>query len=140
MLIAKPVVPITLNKDRNISWKGAKAKRLKSSKSITPNSESIVIYVGNDIYGVKWRNWKMMTKEVGSAFGEPAIEYPVPLFFDLHINPREEHPLDPRWWKTGWVRWPAGQVLVDHMASLKKEPPIRPGTPDPYVPPKRQGF
>ena len=26
------------------------------------------------------------------------------------------------------------QVLLGHMASLKKEPPIPPGTPDPYVP------
>ncbi|MFQ5962598.1 MAG: arylsulfatase, partial [Candidatus Methylomirabilales bacterium] len=88
------------------------------------NRESIVVYVGNDIFGVKWRNWKMMTKEVGSAFGEPTKEFPVPLFFDLHTDPREEHPLDPRWWQTGWVRWPAGQVLLEHVASLRKEPPI----------------
>jgi len=26
------------------------------------------------------------------------------------------------------------QVLLDYMVSLKKEPPIRPGTQDPYVP------
>jgi hypothetical protein len=26
------------------------------------------------------------------------------------------------------------QILLDHMASLKKEPPIPPGTPDPYDP------
>jgi hypothetical protein len=25
---------------------------------------------------------------------------------------------------------------VDHAVALKKEPPIRPGTPDPYTPPK----
>ena len=33
-----------------------------------------------------------------------------------------------------WIRFPAGKVLTDHLVSLKKEPPIRPGTPDPYVP------
>ena len=33
-----------------------------------------------------------------------------------------------------WVRFPASKVLVNHAASFKKEPPIRPGTPDPYVP------
>jgi arylsulfatase len=98
------------------------------------NRESFVVYVGNDIFGVKWRNWKMMTRELRQAFGEPTKEYPVPLFFDLYTDPREEHPLDPRWWKTGWVRWPAGQVLVDHAVTLAKEPPIQPGTPDPYVP------
>jgi hypothetical protein len=31
--------------------------------------ESIVVYVGSDIYGVKWRNWKMMLKEVKQGLG-----------------------------------------------------------------------
>jgi arylsulfatase len=105
-----------------------------SGKQEKSSRESFVVYVGNDIFGVKWRNWKLMTRELRQAFGEPIKEYPVPLIFDLHTDPREEHPLDPRWWKTGWVRWPAGQVLVDHVVSLKTEPPIRPGTPDPYEP------
>src|SRR5210317_656760 len=26
--------------------------------------ESVVIYMGNDIYGIKWRNWKLLTKEL----------------------------------------------------------------------------
>ena len=98
------------------------------------NRESVVVYVGSDIFGVKWRNWKMMSKEIESAWGKPTKEYGVPLLFDLHTDPKEEHPLDPRWIETTWIRWPAGQVLVDHVESFKKEPPIRPGTPDPYVP------
>ena len=28
------------------------------------NRESMVIYVGEEVYGVKWRNWKMMTKVI----------------------------------------------------------------------------
>lgn len=99
--------------------------------------ESLVIYMGNDIYGIKWRNWKMMTKEVESGYAVPIKEYQgAPLFFDLQTDPKEEHPLDPRWIENSWLRWPAGQVLVDHIVSLKKEPPIRPGTPDPYNPKK----
>jgi hypothetical protein len=35
-----------------------------------------------------------------------------------------------------WVRWPAGQVLTKHLASLKQEPPVPPGAPDPYKPRK----
>jgi arylsulfatase len=94
--------------------------------------ESIVVYVGSDIYGVKWRNWKMMFKEVDRGLGV-LEEKTGPHFFDLYTDPKEEHPMD-RWEENAWVRWPAGQVLMDHAASLKKEPPIRPGTPDPYVP------
>jgi arylsulfatase len=28
------------------------------------NRDAFVVYVGNDLFGVKWRNWKMMFKEV----------------------------------------------------------------------------
>ncbi|MEZ5401703.1 MAG: arylsulfatase [Bryobacteraceae bacterium] len=92
--------------------------------------ESVVIYLGSEICGVKWRNWKMITREVDRGFGEPLKQYTFPLWYDLHTDPKEENPLDPRWIENMWVRWPAGQVLVDHRASLKKEPPIPPGTPD----------
>jgi arylsulfatase len=98
------------------------------------NRESLVIYLGDEIYGVKWRNWKMMTKEVPSAWGQQVKTYSIPVLFDLHTDPKEEYPVDPRWIENGWVRWPAGQVLVDHALSLQGEPPIRPGTPDPYEP------
>jgi arylsulfatase len=68
------------------------------------------------------------------GFGEPVKAFSYPLYFDLLTDPKEENPLDPRWVENGWVRWPAGQVLTEHQASLKREPPIRPGTPDPYSP------
>jgi arylsulfatase A-like enzyme len=94
------------------------------------NRESLVIYLANEICGVKWRNWKMITRQVDRGFGEPVKQYSFPLWYDLHTDPKEENPLDPRFVENLWVRWPAGQVLVDHQATLKKEPPIRPGTPD----------
>jgi arylsulfatase len=105
-------------------------------KKAASNRESVVIYVGSEIYGVKWRNWKMMTRQVDRGFGEPVKTLSYPVWFDLLTDPKEENPLDPRWVENGWVRWPAGQALTDHQASLKREPPIRPGTPDPYVPPR----
>jgi arylsulfatase len=100
------------------------------------NREAVVIYVGNDIYGVKWRNWKMVPKEIDSGFGEPLKIYPTPAFYNLHLDPREEHPvlLAP---ENLWVRYPASQVLADHAESLTREVPIKPGTPDPYRPPGR---
>ena len=76
----------------------------------------------------------MMSKEIDKAFADPTRTYGVPLIYDLHTDPKEEYPLNSRWYHNGWIRWPAGEFLVKHMVSLKKEPPIRPGTPDPYVP------
>ncbi len=96
--------------------------------------EGFVVYVGNDIYGVKWRNWKVMSKEVGTGYGEPVRSYGVPLFYNLLTDPKEEHAADPRLLENLWVRFPAFQVLTEHLKSLKQEPPVRPGTPDPYKP------
>ena len=36
--------------------------------------------------------------------------------------------------KSFWVRYPASEVLIEHVESLAREKPIRPGTPDPYEP------
>jgi arylsulfatase A-like enzyme len=94
--------------------------------------DSVVIYVGNHLFGVKWRNWKMMMKEVDHGVDD-IREHSVPRIYNLHLDPREEH-----WLNYGpenlWVRWPMGQVLADHALSLREEPPIPPGTPEPYVP------
>ena len=100
------------------------------------NRDSVIIYVGNDLFGVKWRDWKMMMKTLSKGFGEPVSIFSTPLFFDLLIDPKEEHPTDPRVVEDLWARFPITKSLAEHLASLKKEPPIPPGTPDPYVPPK----
>ena len=81
------------------------------------------------------RKLKMMVKEIDTIEADPVRSYGVPLFYNLLLDPREENPM---LYATEnlWVRFPAGQVLVDHAISLKKEPPIAPGTLDPYKPKK----
>jgi arylsulfatase len=95
--------------------------------------ESVVVYVGNDVFGVKWRNWKMMTRELDRGFGVPVEVFPVPAFYNLHLDPKEEYPIlnAPA---NFWVRYPAGDALFEHVVSLQREPPIPPLTPDPYEP------
>jgi arylsulfatase len=95
--------------------------------------ESVIIYVGNDLYGVKWRNWKLVTRELDAGFGVPAKTYSVPLIYNLHLDPKEQFPMQ-EVEKDLWVRYPASQALMDHLATFKKEPAIKPGTPDPYRP------
>jgi hypothetical protein len=94
--------------------------------------ESVVIYNGTEVYGVKWRDWKMMVKEIDTMFDLNAPTA-IPAFYNLLQDPKEEHPvrLAP---ENLWIRYPASQVLIDHAASLKKEPPIPAGTPDPFTP------
>jgi arylsulfatase A-like enzyme len=98
------------------------------------NRDGFVVYVGNEIFGVKWENWKMMSK--GLDRGTDAVkEWSIPRIFNLYQDPQEEHALSYEI-QDLWVRYPAGKILVDHLASFQKYPPIKPGTPDPYVPPK----
>ncbi len=107
-----------------------------TGKQEASNREHVIVYVGSELYGVKWRNYKMMNKEIDKAFDDPTRTYGVPLIYDLHVDPKEENALTSNWYHSGWIRWPAGQYLVEHLVSLQKEPPIRPGTPDPYIPAK----
>ena len=74
-----------------------------------------------------------MTKELDTGFGVAPKVFPVPAFYNLHLDPREEYPIlnAP---ENFWVRYPAGQALLEHLGTLQKEPPIKPFTPDPYVP------
>ncbi|MFY0691305.1 MAG: arylsulfatase [Paracoccaceae bacterium] len=94
--------------------------------------ESVVIYNGTTVYGVKWRNWKMMIREIRNM-NDPDTNYSVPRFYNLLIDPKEQRPtrLIP---ENLWVRYPASQVLIDHAATLRQEPPIPEGTLDPYLP------
>jgi arylsulfatase A-like enzyme len=98
------------------------------------NRDGFMVYVGNDLFGIKWRNWKMMFKEVERGTDDKKT-YDFPRFFNLYSDPKEEYPLTKATAGHFWVRWPMGEILTKHMESLQKEPPIKPGTPDPYKPP-----
>ena len=105
-------------------------------KQDSSNRESVIVYVGNEVFGVKWRNYKMMSKEIDKAFADPTRSYGVPLIYDLHVDPKEENPLNSQWYHNAWIRWPAGDALIKHLGTFKQESPIRPGTLDPYQPKK----
>ena len=94
--------------------------------------EGFVVYMGNNIYGVKWRNWKVTFKEQNSVFSETQ-SFGTPRVYNLLSDPQErESVLFPH----TWVPKAALGQLSEHMASLQQNPPIKPGTTDPYVPEK----
>jgi arylsulfatase len=94
----------------------------KSEKSAR---EAIIIYVDNTLFGVKWRNWKMLFKEIDDeSYAIENLAYPT--FYNLLVDPKEEQPgrnynLDT------WVDYPMWQVIEDFQESLEEDP----GTPDP---------
>jgi arylsulfatase len=88
--------------------------------------------------GIKWRNWKMMFKSLEDGKGTGAIiTHGFPQFFNLYNDPKEMYPLTKATAGHFWVRWPMGTLLTEHMGSFEKEPQIKAGTPDPYVPAKK---
>jgi hypothetical protein len=57
----------------------------------------------------------------------------LPKIINLLADLKEEHDMGA---KAGWVTVPMAKILVEFEESLKKYPPIKAGTPEPYVPPK----
>lgn len=96
----------------------------KSKKSAR---ESMVIYVGNELFGVKWRNWKMLTKHIendGDGYSIKNMAYPS--IYNLLIDPKEEEP-EKFYLDDTWVDTPLWNVVEEHQASIKKDK----GTPSP---------
>jgi arylsulfatase len=87
--------------------------------------ESLVIYIGNELFGAKWRNWKILIKEMDEdGYGIKNMAYPS--VYNLIVDPKEEVP-ELNYLNDTWVDFPLYQVLEDHKASIEQDP----GTPDP---------
>ena len=94
--------------------------------------EGFIVYMGNDIFGVKWRDWKLHFKEQ-TGWNGVLREYTMPRVYNLINDPYErDNVLFPH----TWVLRAGLPQLEEHTASLKKEPPIRPGALDPHEPSK----
>lgn len=82
--------------------------------------ESSVIYIGNELFGAKWRNWKILIKEMDEdGYGIKNMAYPS--IYNLIVDPKEEVP-ELNYLNDTWVDFPLYQVLEDHQESIKKDP------------------
>lgn len=94
----------------------------KSPKSAR---DSMVIYIGNELFGVKWRNWKMLIKEIDEK-SYAILNMAYPSIYNLLIDPKEEEP-ENFYLDDTWVDTPLWRVIEEHLASIKKDS----GTPNP---------
>ena len=102
-------------------------KQKKSSR------EGFPVYNGDEMFAYKWRNWKMHFIELNSMFGKPA-KLNMPHLHNLIEDPKELYPVDKVDASASWVFPVILKRVVEFQKTLAKEPPIRLGTPDPYVP------
>ena len=101
-------------------------------ESESSGRDGFVVYMGNDIFGVKWRDWKLHFKEQ-TGWNGVLREYPMPRLYNLISDPQErDNVLFPH----TWVPKAALPQLAEHVLSLRQYPPVPTGAPDPYTPPK----
>jgi arylsulfatase len=81
--------------------------------------ESVIIYIGNELFGVKWRNWKMLLKEIDSkSYAVQNMAYPS--IYNLIVDPKEEEP-EKFYLDDTWVETPLWQVIEEHQSSIAQD-------------------
>jgi hypothetical protein len=58
-----------------------------TGKQETSNRDTVIVYVGDQLYTVKWRNWKAAFKELDAGYGAAARIYQTPSIYDLYLDP-----------------------------------------------------
>lgn len=81
--------------------------------------ESMVIYIGNTLFGAKWRNWKILLKEMDEdSYAIKDMGYES--IYNLIKDPKEEMP-EAFYLDDTWADYPLWQVLDDHEASIEAD-------------------
>ncbi len=96
------------------------------------NREGFPCYVADTIHAVKWRNWKGHFVWQEYKY-DPPQRLPLMWLYNLITDPRERNNVQSL---NSWVYHPVMKIMNDLQESLKAEPPIPPGTADPYQPPR----
>jgi arylsulfatase A-like enzyme len=100
-------------------------------KKETSNREGFPAYVADRLTAVKWRNWKMHLIKQDNMYDVPE-KYALPKVINLLTDLKEERDVGAY---NSWIADPMMKIVSEFEASLKKYPPIKAGTPDPYTPP-----
>jgi arylsulfatase len=111
---------------------GVDISDLMLGESDASGREGFVVYMGNDVFGLKWRDWKIHFKEQ-DAWNTILRSYTMPRVYNLMNDPQEK---DNVLFPHTWVLKAGLPLLEEHVASLKQYAPIPAGTPDPYNPPE----
>lgn len=103
-----------------------------TGKQEKSNREGFIFYNNDDIYGYKWRNWKMHLIELENMDSSPQV-LNVPRIYNLITDPKEQYNMAS---EATWLAPVLFKKIVEFQKTLEQEPPIQLGTPDPYKPAK----
>ena len=124
------IVGAAVPKDRPID--GVDQSSFFTGKSEKSAREGILIWCADRLQAVKWRNFKVHFYQQETMVSPP-IKLAIPLLFNLYTNPRED---TDKVITDSWIFGPVLKMIGEFDASVKKNPLIAMGTPDPYTPPR----
>jgi arylsulfatase A-like enzyme len=101
-------------------------------KQENSNREGFPAFVADRLSAIKWRNWKVHLIWQVNMYDAPQT-LPLPKLINLLTDLKEERDVAAL---NTWVLEPMFKITTEFQESLKKYPPIKAGTPDPYVPQK----
>jgi arylsulfatase len=94
--------------------------------------DGYVYWMGPELYGVKWRNFKLAL--VAQTYStEAAAKLPSPRIINLVTDPHERESLDLPYLHS-WTAYHFNRILGEFKASTQREPPIPEGAPLDFVP------
>ena len=94
--------------------------------------DTVLCLQGNRLQAVKWRQWKAHLFDQDDVYST-WTPYNGPHLHNLEWDQREEHVID---FPHAWVFHPMAAAAGAFLKTLAMEPPVKPGTPDPYTPPQ----
>jgi len=97
------------------------------------NREGFPAYNGDEMFAYKWRDWKVHFVRLDTMRGTPE-RLNIPEVYNLISDPKELYNLVAIDQSVAWILPPVLERVLAFQKSLIDEPPIRLGTPDPYVP------
>jgi arylsulfatase len=126
------IAGVAIPKDRAID--GVDQTDFLLGRSEKSRCEGFPVFVADRLEAVKWRNWKVVFYDEERDWWTPPAKLGVPKAFDLITDPKEEYPATGV--RNTWCTVPVMKIVAEFEQSLKEHPPILPGTPDPYAPPR----
>jgi arylsulfatase A-like enzyme len=121
-------------KDRVID--GADQGPFFEGKQKNSNRDGFLYWMGDVLYGVKWRNFKMVFV-LQKTLSDPALHLATPHLVNLDTDPKERKAYEFPFLHT-WVGAHTAKLLLDFQQSLRTEPPIPVGAPLDYMPAQKQ--
>jgi arylsulfatase A-like enzyme len=121
---------LAVPKDRVID--GVDQRAFLEGKESTSSREGFPFWLGSTLYGVKWRNFKLVLMKQ-RTLTDVALPLPNPHLINLDADPKEREPFDYPYLHS-WVGGHVGKILNDFAVSVKREPLIPAGAPLDFIP------